>query len=494
MCQMVLNNDKNGVELYFESKPATNIIADLKEFGFRWHTAKKCWFAKQNQRTMSKANELAENKTAEIVGKEDKIEEDYCLPCNLNICKSSEESILNNHKSSYFKEEKMYAHVYADSIVVIDLTNAMKTGKTCTYYALRDNIRGDFIINLYNKGIKTFADLFAAIKNGELTEFMSTSEQKSSSTFSPFVKVPPIKTPEKWTKAHIWKAILSGQIWEGTTSYHYTDDYAYDAAYNYGQGCRVDLIKLAIEIIEDNCKGYSIHVGETDNDGNIYIGFSTYSYDYKTLVYNENFNHEKKVKARQEKADELKRYNEEMRNKVIRLDPNDFFDNKVYSCKWIEQDGNTGKYEVKSKLMFGSSLFWSDDEDRQQTKDFIFVELYNIIPDKFYTITDFFNRATNESVYEDKRILKTGNWEHICTGLSLTEMLDEGKKFDTIQENNISFEQLRKQLTAHANGTSFWIGCKDETNYTQELYKLNVEEMKVQEFQNNANEEFVCVI
>lgn len=246
MCQMVLNNDKNGVELYFESKPATNIISDLKELGFRWHTAKKCWFAKQNQRTMNKANELAENNETATIVSEEKVTEDYCLPCNLNIYDNGNIDILNNHNSLYFKAEKMYAHIYANSIVVIDLTNAMKTGKTCTYYSLRDNFNDGLVVTLYNKGIKTFSDLFAAIKNGELTEYISTAEQKSSSTFSPFVKVNPIKTPTKWNRTHIWKAILSGQIWNGETSYHYTDDYAYDYAYNYHQGCGVDTEEIIV--------------------------------------------------------------------------------------------------------------------------------------------------------------------------------------------------------------------------------------------------------
>ena len=494
MCQMVLNNDKNGVELYFESKPATNIISDLKELGFRWHTAKKCWFAKQNQRTMNKANELAENNETATVVSEEKVTEDYCLPCNLNIYDNGKIDILNNHNSLYFKAEKMYAHIYANSIVVIDLTNAMKTGKTCTYYSLRDNINDGLVVTIYNKGIKTFSDLFAAIKNGELTEYISTAEQKSSSTFSPFVKVNPIKTPTKWNRTHIWKAILSGQIWNGETSYHYTDDYAYDYAYNYHQGCGVDLIKLAIEIIEDDCKGYSIYTGKTDENGNIEIHFSTYSFDSKTLIFNESFNHEKGAKARQEKVDELNKYNDDMKSKIIKLNPDEFADNQIYSCQWIEQDGNTGKYGIKSELMFGRSLFWFDEEDKEQSKDFISVERYNIINDKFYTITDFFNRATDESVYDDKRIIQTGNWEHICTGLSLAEMLLENKKFDTIQENNISFELLRNQLTAHAEGNAFWIGCTDEINYTQELYKLNIEEMKVKEIQNNVKEDVVCVI
>ena len=49
-------------------------------------------------------------------------------------------------------------------------------------------------------------------------------------------KIRPIKTPEKWTLPHVWKAILSGQIYMGQCDGRYTDDYAYDAAVDFKSG------------------------------------------------------------------------------------------------------------------------------------------------------------------------------------------------------------------------------------------------------------------
>ena len=58
MCKVLLNEKLNGVELYFENKPAQEVINSLKENGFRWSRNKSCWYAKQNEQTLSLANSL----------------------------------------------------------------------------------------------------------------------------------------------------------------------------------------------------------------------------------------------------------------------------------------------------------------------------------------------------------------------------------------------------------------------------------------------------
>lgn len=70
--ELVLNNEFNGIELYFGEKPNKNIIDMLKANKFRWHSVKKCWFAKNNDKNMAVANnikagkvEIIENKVVE---------------------------------------------------------------------------------------------------------------------------------------------------------------------------------------------------------------------------------------------------------------------------------------------------------------------------------------------------------------------------------------------------------------------------------------------
>lgn len=44
---LTINNDKNGIEIAFTSKPSTNVIEALKENGFRWSKFSKVWWTKQ---------------------------------------------------------------------------------------------------------------------------------------------------------------------------------------------------------------------------------------------------------------------------------------------------------------------------------------------------------------------------------------------------------------------------------------------------------------
>lgn len=55
---MELNEEKNGVELYFYSIPSTETRSQLKENGFRWSKFKKCWYAKQTNQTVQFAKML----------------------------------------------------------------------------------------------------------------------------------------------------------------------------------------------------------------------------------------------------------------------------------------------------------------------------------------------------------------------------------------------------------------------------------------------------
>lgn len=45
-CKIVVNEEKQGEELYFNEKPTAEIIATLKENYYKWHNGKKCWYRK----------------------------------------------------------------------------------------------------------------------------------------------------------------------------------------------------------------------------------------------------------------------------------------------------------------------------------------------------------------------------------------------------------------------------------------------------------------
>ena len=56
------NVEHNGIELIFDGKPDTSVRNVLKSNGFRWHGVKKLWYARETEKRLEFANELANNK------------------------------------------------------------------------------------------------------------------------------------------------------------------------------------------------------------------------------------------------------------------------------------------------------------------------------------------------------------------------------------------------------------------------------------------------
>ena len=55
----------NGIELYFDGKPGAAIIERLKNAFFRWHSVKKCWYAKATEAAEQISQELTQNADAQ---------------------------------------------------------------------------------------------------------------------------------------------------------------------------------------------------------------------------------------------------------------------------------------------------------------------------------------------------------------------------------------------------------------------------------------------
>ncbi|MDU6996558.1 MAG: hypothetical protein E6356_17010, partial [Terrisporobacter othiniensis] len=64
--KIVLNEDKNGVEIYFSGKPSEDVRNNLKSNGFRWSRYNKCWYTKQSEDTLKFANSLTNTTEEEI--------------------------------------------------------------------------------------------------------------------------------------------------------------------------------------------------------------------------------------------------------------------------------------------------------------------------------------------------------------------------------------------------------------------------------------------
>lgn len=66
MCTMSINHEKNGIELLFGEKPAAEIREKMKAAGFRWHSQKKLWYARQTDDRMALATQLAGAQAAPV--------------------------------------------------------------------------------------------------------------------------------------------------------------------------------------------------------------------------------------------------------------------------------------------------------------------------------------------------------------------------------------------------------------------------------------------
>lgn len=77
MTTIRINNEKNGIEIRFDCKPAASVIEGLKANGFRWSGKQKMWYAKQSDERMAFANSL--DNCAEVKKSLEKSEKPYNL-------------------------------------------------------------------------------------------------------------------------------------------------------------------------------------------------------------------------------------------------------------------------------------------------------------------------------------------------------------------------------------------------------------------------------
>lgn len=77
MATYKINEEFNGIEISFDSKPGEITRSALKEAGFRWHKMKKVWYARQSAERLELARKLTDGRAevGEIVKAEGKAKE-----------------------------------------------------------------------------------------------------------------------------------------------------------------------------------------------------------------------------------------------------------------------------------------------------------------------------------------------------------------------------------------------------------------------------------
>lgn len=170
--------------------------------------------------------------------------------------------LLNQYDDLFFEGLNVSAHPYCNSLVIVDLSDAMKPGKSCTRWLFSvspwkmdaDRLCMTEYVEMAAPECDTLAELVAWLRAGKpLQEVdgltVKTGAQASNRTFSPFAPVNPVKLGERLNASTIAKAIRAGQIVAGRTEGRYTDDYAADATYDFYRG-EIDLQAFAQDIYE----------------------------------------------------------------------------------------------------------------------------------------------------------------------------------------------------------------------------------------------------
>lgn len=204
---------------------------------------------------------------------------------NAEIFRSADISCWDND-SGYFADINAYMLVQRDEIIIIDLTNALTPGKKCRYvnvYARQRQTQPPLFA--MRKTFRDVYDRFINIKELDNAD-VYVGEQYSIRTFMPFKRIKPIQTPQKWTIAHVWKAILSGQIFDGYCDGRYTDDYAYDASVHCHEGEQLHLPNFVQRLIEDP-SGWWVRVDKVD-EPYIKLSVNCHCFDLNTLYFSEN--------------------------------------------------------------------------------------------------------------------------------------------------------------------------------------------------------------
>lgn len=61
MMNITLNNEKNGIEIRFDSKPNDDVLTALHSYGFHWSNRQKMWYAKQTDERIAFVDTLSDN-------------------------------------------------------------------------------------------------------------------------------------------------------------------------------------------------------------------------------------------------------------------------------------------------------------------------------------------------------------------------------------------------------------------------------------------------
>lgn len=194
------------------------------------------------------------------------------------VKKQNEIDIMNDWYSDqvYIEELNVNVKRYQGSIEIIELDSALRTGKVCVSHKISwrsgNQSSTPFLNWILNKGMNSVSDILEYCKSQEVSLnqwggykdvlvgnqdevdiYYYRGKEKGVRVFSPFnlKYIKPLKElPGKWKLTHAIKVIVNGQYEGLKKNYYMTDDYAFDAAYNFQKGAINKGLEFIKNIIE----------------------------------------------------------------------------------------------------------------------------------------------------------------------------------------------------------------------------------------------------
>jgi len=204
----------------------------------------------------------------------------------------------HNYSGNFIEGTDLYVLYHGrddETLKIGNVSNAYKRGKECTFYTLKCEDFGviDSIIELNDFNPQQIFEELEKV-DFELNSFESyipteykgatlyKSTKKGINTFSPLhlAHIKPLKNiPKKWNIGHAIKILANNQFENLRTSQRLTDDYAHDAAYNFGKGA-YDRNELLSDLIESR-RGWWVSGVENNGDE---LGINCHHFDYKKCI------------------------------------------------------------------------------------------------------------------------------------------------------------------------------------------------------------------
>ena len=494
------NKEHNGVEIKFPQRPSRDVINQLKERGFHWHTKEQLWYARHTPECEAFARKIANEAKQEKAQAEAKVmaekvksgetREGNCFAAHYD--KIGDTGIydtgdiaISDVTEGYIRDLNVYYRRTwgGDSLQITDLEGAGKVGAECRTWGFNPPPGKNLCMQLHNEErMETVADLVKALKNGHEFQYVKTYErkQKGIDVFSPFVETKPLKkTPTKWNKRNFTQALLSGQIYRCTLVEHLTDDYAMDAANNFGTGTPLSIPASARRAVEDwSSLDYVYPDKEPSEDGTIRLNFSSVG-TMKTFLFDMNCDIKEGKRREDERQAGVKSYNDMLKSSCIQLKPEQIDPGKVYVLQTLDTGTNSGVHAVKSETIQGYVL---QDRLDPPYMDVVSLNEFDIQPDKVYAVSNFYDRLP-PGRDEDSRVIHCGNWKEVVTGKALMELTAEGVYFPRIAEEKEYGPTCEKAITSlqrFESGQLRWGVGQKGINYTREINKLKAEMARVQ--------------